>query len=569
MRRSLLVVIALCSCGAVLLAAEGKSDPTLPDFEVSAKLAENMPKTVSGTVFLDGQPLAGARVTDGLGFVLTGSDGRYEITLTHDAMLPYLPSRTVSVCWPDNTWPELDKATGRWEWWARLMDIKDPANTDFRLVTRRASLPLCISYGTDPHDAFERPFNQIWPHETRQAGDHVDFAVGGGDLWYIGMHNAEEGYAKIAAFTREFPTTLIHLIGNHDIVAVEGHGYDAPHELAGQGGFTKHIGAVRWSFDMAGVRFIGVNWPLIDDAGQEWLDRDLATLAEGRPAYLFVHMWSPHIGAIVQKYPAVKLVLCGHSHRNIYAFSEGGAEFWTKMSLYTLLYVDDKGFEFVDRCIYKGGRNGWDGVWGHDGRACALYHQWPQGKSEGFEGEHVGLADVTLDSEIRTVETVSGGTYDIRIGAKGAGATPAGRWGVRITGTNGVPYELSYDTSRKMLNLMGRETHFDPELAATQGVPNDPVEQEWVEMRIQVQPDRIKVIVNSRVGYELFPPGAPIPGGALVKQPPAGGDGPLIGLPARKIEFFAEGGAVQFGRVDVWQRSYPEDYVPRRMSNSG
>lgn len=156
--------------------------------------------------------------------------------------------------------------------------------------------------------------------------------------------------------TLHFPVTLIHTIGNHDIVAIGEDGYNAPHELAGQGAFIKHLGPARWSFDMAGVRFVGMNWPLI---------------------------------------------------------------------------------------------------------------------------------------------------------------------------------------------------------------------QEWVEMRVQVQPDRIRVLVNSRVGYDKFLPGVPVPGGSLVEQPPSGGNAPLIGLAGAGIEFFAREWAAVFGRVDVWQRKYPEDYKPRRMGNTG
>jgi len=37
---------------------------------------------------------------------------------------------------------------------------------------------------------------------------------------------------------------------------------------------------------------------------------------------------------------------------------------------------------------------------------------------------------------------------------------------------------------------------------------------------------------------------------------------------AKKIEFFAEDGSAEFGRVDVWEHAWP-DYKPTPQANSG
>ena len=59
------------------------------------------------------------------------------------------------------------------------MDVKDPADVDFKLVTRRQDPPVVVTFGTDPHDNFTRAHNFYWLDETARAGDHVTFAVAG------------------------------------------------------------------------------------------------------------------------------------------------------------------------------------------------------------------------------------------------------------------------------------------------------------------------------------------------------------------------------------------------------
>jgi hypothetical protein len=457
-----------------------------------------------------------------------------------------LPSRTVGVCWPTGAWPTRDAKTGRWNWWARLADIQDPNRVDFPLVSRQQRLPLCISFGTDPHDSFRRDFNKSYREEMIDGARHIAFGVTGGDLDYMGWENAEANFAFIENFFRPVPFLMVHVLGNHDLPGIGPQGDLAPHELAGQGPFSKHLGPTRWSFDCAGVHFAAFNWPMIDDAGCAWLEKDFQSVPKETPIYLFIHMWDKFLGPIVQKYPNCKLVLAGHSHRNMFCGKEGTAEFWTKMSLYTYLYVHKDRFEFVDRCIYEGARNGWDGHWGHHGRGCALYNPEPAKEDR---GRHVGLENVTLDDRSQAIETVPGATYDLRFGAKGTGGKPARRWGLRLTGQDGKTQEFVYDDREHTVTLMGLETPFSPVVTPGHGGQAKdlkPEEQRWVEMRIFVMPDRIRVLVNSRLHYQKH----------------------LTPGEARKIEVFAEGGAAEFGRVDVWQRTW-KDYKPRETANSG
>ena len=538
--------------------ADPKPPKGLPDTTESAKLIAKMPKTVSGRVWVDrnlnktfddGEGLVGARVTDGVDFMPVDAAGAYSITIKPDPVIPYTPSRTISVSWPDGVWPVQAGWTGKWGWHARLKDIKDAKKVDFRFVPiTAAQWPMCISFGTDPHDCLRRPQNAVYRDEVAAAGDHVQFSVMGGDLGYAGFANADTGFSTIAQYTGHFPHMLVHLIGNHDVVGIHSPWWKVPHENAGNGAFMKYLNPVRWSFTRQGIHFIGMDWGHEGGRGFEcgtadsaaaWMEKDLKSLPKGTPTYLLVHMWSENTDKLCQKY-GVKLLLAGHSHRNICAapVSPGRpTPLWTKMSLYTLLYIDKKGdFEFVDRCIYKGGRKGWDERWVHSRRACALLHDWPQ-VTKDYALQHNGLKDVTLTDGTKTIAPVEGATYDVRIGAAGTGTTPARRYGVRIVPAKGEPIEFAY-VDRNRLELMGLRTFFNRVIrfAGPAAAP-----EKWLELRIIVMPDRVRVIANSRLHYEKF-----------IK----------LG-PARKIEIFATGGSARFARADVWQRDWTGKKIKR------
>ncbi|MCE5327361.1 MAG: metallophosphoesterase [Planctomycetaceae bacterium] len=577
---SVVLIFSTALNAAPDVAPQEKPPEDLPDTKESAKLPPLMPAVVTGTVTLDGKPAAGIRVTDGVGFVTTDKDGRYSITLAPDPMIPYTPARTISVCWPANTWPVKNTKTGRWSWWVRLKDIaqavpgkpapQEAKDVNFALVSVKQTLPVCVSFGTDAHDNFSRAHNFMWIDEAAEAGKHVDVAVDGGDMGYIGFGNANDAYTAISKFADQSPVMMLHLAGNHDVVGIHSRWWKVPHELSGNGAFTKYLNPVRWSFDMAGVHFVGLDWALEDEKGHiqlgvsnsalDWFEKDLAAQPKGTPIYLLIHQqWSPHqrFYDLLDKY-GVRLTLGGHSHRNMYLNDAppkpGQVQHWTKMSEYTLLYVHKDGnFDFVDRCIYEGFRKYWDQHWGHHGRACALFHEWPQADPQ-FKGAHKGVKNVTLTSEAKSLEPLGEETFDVRIGARGAGGKAATRWGVRITGSDGAVQTVIYDIKKQRLDMMGLETYFNPIVPPRGGVKpltpeeaaNEGSQPEWVEMRLLVMPDRVRLLVNGRLHYQKY-----------VK----------VGK-ASKIEYFAEDGAAEFGRVDVWSHPWP-NYKPRPCANSG
>ena len=60
-------------------------------------------------------------------------------------------------------------------------------------------------------------------------------------------------------------------------------------------------------------------------------------------------------------------------------------------------------------------------------------------------------------------------------------------------------------------------------------------------------PHRIRVLVNNRLHYQKF------------VMPPE----------AKSIEVFVEGGEAEIGRLDVWQRRWPDDWGTQATLNSG
>ena len=112
------------------------------------------------------------------------------------------------------------------------------------------------------------------------------------------------------------------------------------------------------------------------------------------------------------------------------------------------------------RCVYRGGRTGWDQRWHHSRRGCALYTD-PALEEKG-RGEHRGFRDLTLDEGVKAVTPFKTRTFDVRLGARGAGRQPAKQWGMRVTHEDGFVSEIAYDAALKTLSLLGRETYFDP-----------------------------------------------------------------------------------------------------------
>jgi len=455
-----------------------KEDEAKIKREVWDPVVKTMPTKYSGTVRLDGKPLAGASVTDGIGFVKTDSAGRYTIDVKFDAMTPYLPARVISVRWGEGTWPVKDKLTGRLLYWRRVKDVrKTPEKVDFLLTKRTIKPPLVISLGADEHGNLWDNWGYIMPQEIKRAKGRVHLGMHMGDLTYADMKGVKDTFPHFEKYARDFPTTFLHLMGNHDIPGP----FFAAHELAGNGAFQKWLGPIRMSFDVAGVHIVFFNYWLVNQQAVDWLDDELGSVPPDKPVYIFTHSWGPYLGPICQKYLNIRLVTAGHSHKTRFCGKEGNAEFWTFYAFYRLLYIDGYDHEFIDR---RAGEN-------------ALYNFYNH--SVGAKGSRTTeLPDTTLRSASADLPGYSGKDkpadkktpfgaseqYDVTFAAAPAGKTPATRFGLRITNERGYVFKFYYDTASKTLNFAGRETYFDPEPVVARMPTKHPPKEVWDSYKI-------------------------------------------------------------------------------------
>lgn len=492
-------------------------DPAIyTNFVNEIRIAKDYPRTWSGTVYLDGKPAPGIRVTDGMGFVTTGTNGGYTITIQPDAMQPYLPNRNLSVCWPDNTFPEKDPKTGDLLWWRCVADFKDtPDKVDFRLVTRTYTPPLVIAFGTDPHDSLSGPGNRIWGDEIRQGSNRVDFAILGGDLTYADFKSADACFGHMRQFTREFPLPLIHVQGNHDFTSP----LFGPHPNAGYGPFTRYLGPIRWSFDAGGVHIASMNYWLANSDSARWLDEDLK-LAGDKPAYLFVHSWGSQHDKICQDHPNVRLVQGGHSHTTLPSGMAGNAEFWCYASYYRLVYIEGAYFDFVER----------------DVAVNPLYRYSSQTWKPGG-GSTVVSNVVVKNKAVKLKCPAASNHFDVAFSVAGKEAK-ARRWGLRLTNKDKQSLSFHYDAASQTLHMAGRETYLvlDPVPGYGESKLAPPIGPDGVlNFRITIHPDRVHCTVNGKISHIRFV---------------------AFGTPAR-AEIFAEGGAATFRSAEIWGKGSP------------
>ena len=67
-------------------------------------------------------------------------------------------------------------------------------------------------------------------------------------------------FGSLQQYARAFPIPLFYTIGNHDVVGIHKTDWKKPTEIHGNGAYTKYLGPIRWSFDYAGVHFVGLDW---------------------------------------------------------------------------------------------------------------------------------------------------------------------------------------------------------------------------------------------------------------------------------------------------------------------
>jgi len=296
-----------------------------------ARAADPAPGTVSGRVFLDrngnGRPdpdergLPGIRVTDGVEFAVTDATGAYTLTLGADYMIPYRPARTVSVCWPSGQWP-----TGRW--WRRLSEITDARAVHFGLRDDAQARPFVFLQTSDDHGSGSM-YAEHYALDARRMQPAARFLFNTGDMGYATPAGADQMFRAIAGHAAAFPLPMFSVPGNHDFVGENKDLRLDSHPLAGWGAFTLYLGPVRWSFDYAGVHFLGLDYmertargfaDRIPHVAVRFMEKDLAGVRPGTRVVLLVHCYAADADFFRALHRfKVELLCCGHTHMPGYA----------------------------------------------------------------------------------------------------------------------------------------------------------------------------------------------------------------------------------------------------------
>ncbi len=291
--------------------------------------------TVSGLVFLDANRngkldrgesgLVGVPVPDGMKFVLTSADGSYKITLTDDPALSAGGTPTVSIGAPSGK-------CATTPWFRRVSKTEPDQTADFGLRVAKQSLPFVFIHGTDPHVPRAGKDKFInFRKDIEKMGGKVKFCFLTGDLVDLAdshsLGQCKSEYDFFGEQTRDFPVPLFCTPGNHDIAGVRASkaaDWDKKNPLYGYGFYTKYVGPLRWSFDYAGIHFVGVDYQRlvkgkwrngVSETAAGWLEDDLKLVKPGTRILLFVHFpeGDRSFSAVVRRYK-VEQIFTGHHH---------------------------------------------------------------------------------------------------------------------------------------------------------------------------------------------------------------------------------------------------------------
>lgn len=262
------------------------------------------PDVVSGKVFIDAnnngvhdnneKGLAGIRVTDGVGFVITDKDGAYSIGIGADPMIPARSAQTVGICWPTGMWP-----SGRW--WVRLSKIEDAKAVNFGLRSEEQKIPFVYLHMTDPHEYFNTAHMDFAEFVNAMPPD-LKFIIDTGDSY------------RPASAEKPFNRLFFSTVGNHDTWELPN-----PPPEGRFGAWTDRLGPLRWSFDYAGIHFVGVD--VIEGEKTEpmlnWLEKDLAVVPKETRIVLNYHYpdpsGPPRFTKLLKEY-RIEVIHGGHDH---------------------------------------------------------------------------------------------------------------------------------------------------------------------------------------------------------------------------------------------------------------
>ena len=262
-------------------------------------------------------------VSDGAHFVHTDANGFYQITVTTDPQLADGGWPVISVSWPSGKWPTSI-------WWRNTEQIGGSNTYNFGLRNNKQSLPFMFVHATDPHvwRGGKNKFLQFRSDVNDMAGC-LKFAFLTGDLIDLADRQDPSIVNRQLLFFNEqaknFPVNLFCTAGNHDVVGIRpdrpgSWGPNDPNYTYRW--YTRDVGPLRWSFNYAGIHFVGLDYKQRSPDGSwydgipqiavDWLAEDLAPLPQGTRIFIFVHFQSDNIATLVQQY-GVEHIFRGHT----------------------------------------------------------------------------------------------------------------------------------------------------------------------------------------------------------------------------------------------------------------
>jgi len=265
-------------------------------------------------------------VTDGIHFVQTDINGFYEIAIDADDD-PQLADGgwpVISVSWPTGKWPTSP-------WWRNTEQIGESNTCNFGLRSDEQSLPFMFVHATDPHvcRGGQEKFTGFRRDMNSMAGC-LKFAFLTGDLIDLADRQNPSIVNRQLSFFNEqaknFPVNLFCTGGNHDAVGIRPDrpgSWDPSDPNYAYRWYTSNVGPLRWSFNYAGIHFVGLDFLERSDDGSwyddvpqvavDWLTEDLALLPQKMRIFIFVHYRSDKIAALVRQY-SVEHIFEGHIH---------------------------------------------------------------------------------------------------------------------------------------------------------------------------------------------------------------------------------------------------------------
>lgn len=254
----------------------------------------------------DAEPgVAGARVSDQIAITSTAADGGFILQSDGGFGIVYVSQ------------PEGYQVGG--SFWRRIPSIGEALQ--FPLIKTEESANFTFLHASDPHLS-EETLDRMGRLREIVAEQKPAFVVITGDLirdaLRVGEEEATGLYELLVKELEGFPVPVWNALGNHELFGIERHHslVSQDHPLYGKEMYRHYLGPNYYSFDLGGVRFIGLDTVDYDDlwyhgnvgeTQMAWLRKDLESVAPDQTVVTFNH---------------IPLLSAGE---DVYGFHDGGA----------------------------------------------------------------------------------------------------------------------------------------------------------------------------------------------------------------------------------------------------